>query len=101
MLINSVIARHSVSDTKECFEKCTDHNDCKSVNQKQSGLENCQLNNNTKLQANPSDFIANDMKWNYYATNYATKNVCIYFSCMHFSHSFFAMHFYDAAANAL
>ena len=78
-LINNVITSYTVTTVQQCFDKCTDdHNDCKSVNHKQLGSDNCQLNSKIKEEINASDFVVKDY-WTYYSTNCSTKHVrCIF-----------------------
>ena len=74
-LTNNVIKSYTVKNLQQCFDKCTDdHNDCKSVNHKQLGSHNCQLNNKIKEETKTSNFVIKEY-WTYYSTNYSTKYV--------------------------
>ena len=75
VLINNKIESYTVIDAQQCFEKCiNDHSDCKSVNHRQFGSNNCQLNSKIKEETNGSNFIIMD-QWTYYSTNYSERNV--------------------------
>ena len=75
-LINNVIISYTVKNVQQCFDKCTDdRNDCKSINHKKLGTDNCQLNNKIREETHASNFVFKEY-WTYYATNYSTKYVC-------------------------
>ena len=74
VLRNHIIGERSVSKVEQCFENCENHEGCKSVNYKDGGEKNCQLNSKVKEVVSASDFAA-DGVWTYYATNYNTTNV--------------------------
>ena len=65
-----------MTSVKECFENCEIHSKCKSINHKEGGEKNCQLNDKLKEMARGNDFVAN-AAWTYYTTNYNTSNVSI------------------------
>ena len=75
ILINNVIKSYTVESVQECFDKCSDeHSNCKSINHKRLGSDNCQLNNKIHEEIAPSNLIVNH-QWSYYSTNYSTKYV--------------------------
>lgn len=74
-LTNSIIHARSVTSAVQCFEECENNNLCKSVNYRETGNSNCELNNETKERVAASNFIIRS-DWTYYATRYDTKNVC-------------------------
>jgi len=77
-LINNVITSYTVNNVQQCRDKCTDdHNDCKSVNHKKLGSDNCQLNSRIKEETKASDFVMKEY-WTYYSTNYSTRYVGSY-----------------------
>ena len=73
-LANNIIHARSVPSVAQCFAECEKNNLCKSVNYKETGSENCELNNKIKEKADASNFIIR-LQWTYYATSYDTKNV--------------------------
>ena len=75
-LFNQLLSTLTASSLEDCFESCRITKGCKSVNFKESGESNCQLNTQTKEKVNPVDFKNRD-GWTYYATNYNKKNVCL------------------------
>ena len=78
ILVNNVIKSYTVESVQECFDKCSDeHSNCKSINHKRLGSDNCQLNNKIHEETTPSNLIIND-QWTYYSTNYSTRYVSNY-----------------------
>ena len=75
ILKNCVLEESSVTSVEQCFEKCENHAKCKSVNHKQAGENNCQLNSKLKEVSPAIDFAASS-SWTYYATNHSRTNVC-------------------------
>ena len=87
ILINNVIKSYTVGSVQECFDKCSDeHSNCKSINHKRLGSDNCQLNNKIQEETTPSNLIIND-QWTYYSTNYSTRYVSDYKLQIHLMHS--------------
>ena len=81
ILRNYVIGEGSALKVDQCFENCEDHHGCKSINYKDGGEKNCQLNSKVKEAVSASHFAA-DGAWTYYATDYNTANVsCISSFC--------------------
>ncbi|XP_065069820.1 uncharacterized protein LOC135694874 [Rhopilema esculentum] len=76
-LYNRLLSTLTASSLKNCFERCILSDRCKSVNFKESGENNCQLNTQTKENADPADFKSSD-GWTYYTTNYTRKNIGSY-----------------------
>ena len=74
VLKNCIIGESSAAMVEQCFENCEDQQGCKSINYKDGGEKNCQLNSKVKEAALASEFGA-DGVWTYYATNYNTTNV--------------------------
>ena len=75
ILINNVIKSFTVETVQECFENCIhEDSNCKSINHKRLGSDNCQLNNKIHEETTPSNLITND-QWTYYSTNYSTRYV--------------------------
>ena len=74
VLKNCKIGESSVPEVEQCYEYCINHHGCKSINYKDDGEKNCQLNSKVKEAASVNDFEA-DGVWTYYATNYNKTNV--------------------------
>jgi len=68
------IGESSVTEVEQCYEHCMNHDGCKSINYKDDGEKNCQLNSKVKEAASVNDFEEDGM-WTYFATNYNTTNV--------------------------
>ena len=68
-----IISTHTASQS-QCEELCEQNKNCKSVNFKKYGLNNCELNSRIKAFAASDHFKRND-QWTYYQTNYTSKNV--------------------------
>ena len=78
-LEGNIISTHTVSQS-HCEELCEENKDCKSVNFKKYGINNCELNSRIKAFAASDHFKRND-QWTYYQTNYTTKNVSLAIYC--------------------
>ncbi|XP_065069573.1 uncharacterized protein LOC135694676 [Rhopilema esculentum] len=76
-LYNRLLSTLTASSLEDCFENCRITKRCKSVNFKESGEGNCELNTQTKGNGNLVDFKTKD-SWTYYATNYNKKNIGSY-----------------------
>eukprot|EP00795_Rhopilema_esculentum_P004277 gene4277-20474_t len=76
-LYNRLLSTLTASSLEDCFDNCRITKRCKSVNFKESGEGNCELNTQTKGNGNLVDFKTKD-GWTYYATNYNTKNIGSY-----------------------
>ena len=73
-LTNHVIEQSTVKTVHECYERCENQNGCKSVNYREFGDSNCELNKKFKESALVSEMEASDT-WTYHSTNYSTVNV--------------------------
>ena len=71
------ISTHTASQI-QCEELCEENKDCKSVNFKKYGLNNCELNSKIKALASSDQLKKND-QWTYYQTSYTSKNVSLEF----------------------
>ena len=73
-LINSLIARHTVKNVHECYEKCEANPGCRSINHRDFGDNNCHLSNKIKEEMISKNVVLEDF-WTYYATDYNKSNV--------------------------
>ena len=73
-LLNNLLESLTVSSLEDCFESCRLRIGCKSVNHKNTGENNCELNSKTAIEGSSGDLQPN-ASWTYYATNYSKKNV--------------------------
>ena len=73
-LVNHLIGQKTVNTVDECYRSCEDQDGCRSVNFRQVGNDNCQLNKNIRETASESEFEVSDT-WTYHATRHNKTNV--------------------------
>ena len=78
-LANNIIDALSATSVAQCFADCENNQLCKSINYKETGSNNCELNNKIKEKVDASNFISRN-QWTYYTTSYDAKNVCLRFN---------------------
>ena len=76
VLQGSLLTKRTVSEVQECFDMCTLHPQCKSVNYQDEAIDNCELNSRIKDYWFKAHFLAKP-GWTYYTTNYSLKNVSL------------------------